>query len=100
MRRQGSESSGAETRIVRENTAREGELPVRARPRESTRSRSVASSDRDEPGGHRYETLAESQTEIPLEFGGKELRERDDVPSRPWRASDESNKDSDEGQHG
>ena len=32
-----------------------------------------------------YETFAEPQTGIPQEFGGEELRERDDVPSRVWK---------------
>ena len=42
-----------------------------------TRNRSVASTNRDEPGRHRHETLAESQRGIPQEFDGE-----DDVPSR------------------
>ena len=75
-------TSSVSTRI----DAREGEVSVRARSRESERSRSVVSSDGDEPGRRWHEILAESQTEVPQEFDGEELRERDDVPSRPWRS--------------
>ena len=78
---------GAETRFVQENTARESEVLVRTRLRHSKRSRRVASTHRNEPGRHRDEALAKSQIGIPQEFDGKELRERDDVPSRPWRAT-------------
>ena len=86
MRRQGRKNIGAETRFVQVNTARESEVLVRARSRKSKRSRSVACTDRNESGGHRDETLAKSQIGIVQEFDWKELRERDDVPSRPWRA--------------
>ena len=72
--------------FVQENTARESEVLVRARPRQSKCSRSPSSTD---------ETLAKSQVGTPQEFDGKELRERDDVPSRPY----ESDENSDDVQH-
>ena len=65
---------------------RQSEVLVRARSRQSERDRSVESGDRKEPGRYGYETFAESQTGIPQEFDGKELRERDDVPSRVWKS--------------
>ena len=83
MRRQGSKRTGAETRFVQLNTARESEVLVRTRPRQGERRRSVASTDRNESGRHWDETLAKSQIGIPQEFDGKERRERDDVLSRP-----------------
>ena len=86
MWRQGSDSIDAETRFVQENTAGPGEVLLRVRSRESDRSRSVASRDGDESGRNRHATLAESQTGLSQEFDGKELRERDGVPRRPWRA--------------
>ena len=76
----------AETRFVQENTARESKVLVRARPCQGKRSRSVASTNRNDPDGHPDETLDQSQIGIHQGFDGKELRERDDVPSRPWRA--------------
>ena len=77
MWRQGSEGIGGKDKVKH---------LLRARSRDSERSRSVASSDGDEPGRHSHETLAESQTGSPQEVHGKELRERNDVPSRHRRA--------------
>ena len=85
MRRQGSKSTGTETRFVQAYTTRESEVLVRARSRQSERSRSVESCDRNELGRHWDKTYAESQTGIPQELDGKELRERDDVPIRHYR---------------
>ena len=65
--------------------ARHVKVLVRARSRQSERSRSVESCDRNELGRHWDETFAESQIGIPQEFDGKELRERDDVPTRHCR---------------
>ena len=86
MRRQSGKSTGTETRFVHAYTTRQSEVLVRARPRQSEKDRNVESGDRNEPGRHGYETLAESQTGIPQEFDGEELRERDDVPSRVWKS--------------
>ena len=49
------------------------------------RSPRLESCDRNELGRHWDETFAESQTGIPKEFDGEELRERDDVPIRQYR---------------
>ena len=49
------------------------------------KAREVEGCDRNELGRHWDETFAESQTGIPQEFDGKELRERDDVPIRHYR---------------
>ena len=81
----GSKSIGTETRFVQENTTRESEVLVRARPCESKRSRSVASIDRDESGRRWNKTFAEPETGIPQELDGEKIRERDDFPSRLWR---------------
>ena len=61
--------------VVQAYTTRESEALVRARSRQSERNRSVESCDRNEPGRHWDETFAESQTGIPEEFDGKELRD-------------------------
>ena len=71
----------AQTRFAQENTARESEVLVRTRPRKSRRSRSAASTDRNEPGRHRGETLAESQIRIPQESSENAM-----TSSRLWRA--------------
>ena len=82
MRRLGSKSTGTETKFVQAYTTRESEVPVRARSRQSERSRSVERCDRSELGRHWDETFAESQIRIPQDFDVIELRERDDVPNR------------------
>ena len=56
---QGSKSVGAETRFVQENTTRESEVLLPARPCYGKRSGSAASTDRNESGRHRDETLAQ-----------------------------------------
>ena len=65
----------------------ESEVLVPARSRQSEGSRSVERCDRNELGRHWDETFAESQTGIPQELDGKELKERDDVPIRPCRTT-------------
>ena len=81
-----SKSTGTDTRFVQAYTTREREVLLRARSRQSERSRSVESCDRNEPGRHWDETFAEPQTGISQEFDEEELRERDDVPSRLRKA--------------
>ena len=44
--------------------------------------------------------LPSHRLEFLKSFDGEELRERDDVPSRPWKAYDESDENSDVDQHG
>ena len=66
MRRQGSQSTGAETRFVQAYATRESEVLVRATSRQSERSRSGRGfATENEVGGHRDEPLAKSQIGIP-----------------------------------